>query len=119
MTYSGPCMCGATDCRSCGPAQGYEVERVWDTRQGRYVWRNPEPDEPPVPQFEFTANPGTRFLCAAVAGRGATRLQALIDTAYCLDAPDWLPTPDIELAEANDPELAYITNVFIPREQHS
>ena len=21
------CMCGATDCKSCGPAQGYEVRR--------------------------------------------------------------------------------------------
>ena len=31
-----PCMCGATDCPSCGPAQGYEVVRV----NGR--WVNPE-----------------------------------------------------------------------------
>ena len=37
-----PCMCGACDCPSCGPAQGYEVVRVWDSRQGRYVHRNPE-----------------------------------------------------------------------------
>ena len=22
----GPCMCGATDCRSCGPAQGYTLD---------------------------------------------------------------------------------------------
>ena len=22
---SGPCMCGATDCPSCGPAQGYDL----------------------------------------------------------------------------------------------
>lgn len=22
----GPCMCGATDCRSCGPAQGYDPD---------------------------------------------------------------------------------------------
>ena len=22
-----PCLCGALDCRSCGPAQGYSVER--------------------------------------------------------------------------------------------
>jgi hypothetical protein len=22
----GPCMCGATDCRSCGPAQGYRLD---------------------------------------------------------------------------------------------
>ena len=33
-------MCGATDCPSCGPAQGYEVQRVW--RNGRYTWINPE-----------------------------------------------------------------------------
>lgn len=23
-----PCLCGATDCPECGPAQGYEVEEV-------------------------------------------------------------------------------------------
>lgn len=22
----GPCMCGAIDCRSCGPAQGYSLD---------------------------------------------------------------------------------------------
>lgn len=38
-----PCMCGAIDCKSCGPAQGYEVIRVW--RNGRYQWVNPEDDE--------------------------------------------------------------------------
>ena len=38
-----PCMCGAIDCRSCGPAQGYEVVRVW--RNGRYQWVNPEPED--------------------------------------------------------------------------
>jgi len=36
----GPCMCGATDCPSCGPAQGYTVVR----RGGR--WVNPEDDDP-------------------------------------------------------------------------
>jgi len=36
----GPCMCGATDCPSCGPAQGYEVVRIW--RRGRYIHVNPE-----------------------------------------------------------------------------
>jgi hypothetical protein len=35
-----PCMCGATDCRSCGPAQGYEVIRV-KTATG-WRWVNPE-----------------------------------------------------------------------------
>ncbi len=38
----GPCMCGATDCPSCGPAQGYTVIRVWDPEARRWVWRNPE-----------------------------------------------------------------------------
>lgn len=40
-----PCMCGATDCPSCGPAQGYDVVRRWDPRLGRMVWRNPEDGE--------------------------------------------------------------------------
>jgi hypothetical protein len=35
-------MCGACDCPSCGPAQGYEVVRVYDSRLRRYVYRNPE-----------------------------------------------------------------------------
>jgi hypothetical protein len=26
MNRFGPCMCGATDCRSCGPAQGYRLD---------------------------------------------------------------------------------------------
>lgn len=38
-----PCMCGATDCPSCGPAQGYAVIKV--RRNGRWVWENPEEDE--------------------------------------------------------------------------
>ena len=41
MTYE-PCMCGATDCPSCGTAQGYRVVRVWDAKLRRYVHRNPE-----------------------------------------------------------------------------
>lgn len=45
----GPCMCGACDCPSCGPAQGYEVVRVWNSKLGRYVWVNPEDeDDEPV-----------------------------------------------------------------------
>jgi hypothetical protein len=36
-------MCGATDCPSCGPAQGYFVERGW--RGGRLTWLNPDDDE--------------------------------------------------------------------------
>lgn len=38
-------MCGACDCPSCGPAQGYTVVRVWDYKRGRYVHRNPEDDD--------------------------------------------------------------------------
>jgi hypothetical protein len=38
----GLCMCGATDCPSCGPAQGYQVVRVWDAKIGKHVYRNPE-----------------------------------------------------------------------------
>ena len=45
MSRYGPCMCGATDCPSCGPAQGYTVIKRWDGRKGRYVWVNPEDDE--------------------------------------------------------------------------
>lgn len=33
-----PCMCGATDCPSCGVAQGYDV--VFDVLTRR--WVNPE-----------------------------------------------------------------------------
>jgi hypothetical protein len=41
-------MCGATDCPSCGVAQGYEV--VFDpvTRS----WINPEPDQLEEEQIE-------------------------------------------------------------------
>lgn len=44
MPRFGPCMCGACDCPSCGPAQGYEVVCVW--RNGSYAWVNPEDAEP-------------------------------------------------------------------------
>lgn len=50
--YSGPCMCGATDCPDCGIAQGYEVVRVWDSKLGRYVWVNPEDDDEPAEQLD-------------------------------------------------------------------
>lgn len=40
-------MCGATDCRSCGPAQGYEVRRVWDAKRGGWKWINPEDEDEP------------------------------------------------------------------------
>lgn len=39
-----PCMCGATDCPSCGPAQGYAVRRVWKYGIG-YVYINPEDED--------------------------------------------------------------------------
>lgn len=35
-----PCYCGATDCWSCGPAQGYRVE--YSPTRGYY---NPEDDD--------------------------------------------------------------------------
>ena len=43
MSRGGPCMCGATDCPRCGPAQGYEVRRVYINGRVRFV--NPEDDE--------------------------------------------------------------------------
>ena len=42
MSRYGPCMCGATDCPSCGPAQGYAVVRRWDRLRRRFVYVNPE-----------------------------------------------------------------------------
>lgn len=45
-----PCMCGALDCPSCGPAQGYAVVRRWDGRRYRHV--NPEDDEEDEPEPE-------------------------------------------------------------------
>lgn len=36
------CLCGAIDCPSCGPAQGYTVVRVWNFRRGEYEYINPE-----------------------------------------------------------------------------
>lgn len=39
----GPCMCGATDCASCGPAQGYTVVRKYVN--GRVTFVNPDDDE--------------------------------------------------------------------------
>lgn len=35
--YPEPCMCGATDCRICGPLQGYRVKTkapLWDCEDG-------------------------------------------------------------------------------------
>lgn len=115
MTRFGPCLCGAIDCPSCGPAQGYEVTRVWNTRLNRYVWVNPEPEEPPPPPFEFTADPGTRLRRAVSLDRVGSLSQALIDAAYCLDAPEWLPTPDVEFCPVDGPDSAYISNVFLFR----
>jgi hypothetical protein len=44
-------MCGATDCPSCGPAQGYTVVRRYV--KGRYVFVNPEDDEDHADADEF------------------------------------------------------------------
>jgi hypothetical protein len=35
-------MCGATDCPSCGSAQGYEVVRVWSKRDQQWTHKNPD-----------------------------------------------------------------------------
>ena len=41
-----PCMCGATDCPACGPAQGYEVVRTWTPgAELAYAWINVWPSE--------------------------------------------------------------------------
>ena len=39
------CMCGATDCPSCGPAQGYRVERRWVNGRMRWVNVDDEDDD--------------------------------------------------------------------------
>lgn len=44
----GPCMCGAIDCPSCGPAQGYAVARVWNFKRSCWEWVNPEEEEEDV-----------------------------------------------------------------------
>ena len=44
MTVNGPCMCGATDCQSCGPAQGFQSE-AWQSAYeviGDAVLRTPD-----------------------------------------------------------------------------
>lgn len=53
------CMCGACDCPSCGPAQGYEVVRVYDAALRRYVHRNPE--DCTEQQLEDHEEPESRF----------------------------------------------------------
>lgn len=45
-----PCYCGATDCRSCGPAQGYLV--AYSPERGYY---NPEPDEEVMSREDWLA----------------------------------------------------------------
>lgn len=40
-----PCDCGAVDCPSCGPAQGYAVTKIFDYRTGRYVYINPDEED--------------------------------------------------------------------------
>ena len=45
IDHLGPCMCGATDCPSCGPAQGYEVRKVWDYKRGGWKFVNPDSED--------------------------------------------------------------------------
>lgn len=47
----GPCMCGACDCPSCGPAQGYTVE--WKWVGNRKVYFNPEEEDEMEDEEEF------------------------------------------------------------------
>ena len=37
-----PCLCASSDCLICGPAQGYQVTRIYDPISRGYVWVNPE-----------------------------------------------------------------------------
>ncbi len=59
MPLSGPCLCGACDCPSCGPAQGYTLHRIWKNGRYRFVTEEdlpegyiPPPDEPDEPYYE-------------------------------------------------------------------
>lgn len=61
MTRYAPCMCGATDCPSCGPAQGYEVIRVYDPKTRSWSWRNPEDTEEEPPE-DFADTEGDGFV---------------------------------------------------------
>ena len=40
-----PCLCGALDCRSCGPAQGYSVERDDDDDTDADDWLDRRRDD--------------------------------------------------------------------------
>ncbi len=63
----GPCMCGATDCPSCGPAQGYTVARRWDHKKARYVFCNPEDgeEEPEEVEPDYEPDYSDRYADAA------------------------------------------------------
>lgn len=56
MTNYEPCMCGATDCPSCGPAQGYSVIRR-RTSGGGWQWVNPEDGEEEEEEDEPDTDP--------------------------------------------------------------
>jgi len=43
-------MCGATDCASCGPAQGYTVVRRYV--RGRWTYVKPEDDEAEADEWD-------------------------------------------------------------------
>lgn len=45
IDHLGPCMCGAPDCPSCGPAQGYRVVKIWDQKAGWFRYINPDEDD--------------------------------------------------------------------------
>lgn len=38
------CICGATDCKFCGPAQGYEIRKKWVQGRG-WVYYNPDEED--------------------------------------------------------------------------
>jgi len=49
------CYCGATDCPSCGPAQGYKVIKIRNKR-GDTIWINPDDDEDCITEEEYIAS---------------------------------------------------------------
>ena len=58
IDHLGPCMCGATDCPSCGLAQGYKVRKVWDYKRGGWKFVNPDSEDeddedPPLEPDEY------------------------------------------------------------------
>ena len=54
----GPCLCGATDCPSCGPAQGYAVVRHYNAKRRCWEYVNPKDDDE-APDEDLDADPPT------------------------------------------------------------